>query len=55
MLYLTDPLHPAVLREEPHLSLSETRREKLAAVLAGQEMMQQRMRRAVAELNRLAA
>ena len=51
MLYLTDHLHRALLREEPHLSLSETVREKLAAVLAGQEVMQQRMRRAVAELN----
>ena len=51
MLYLTDHLHRAVLREEPHLSLSETLRQKLAAVLAGQEVMQQRMRRAVAELN----
>src|SRR5205085_7982995 len=39
------------LREEPHLSLSETLRRKLAAVLAGQEVMQDRMRRAVAELN----
>jgi 2-polyprenyl-6-methoxyphenol hydroxylase-like FAD-dependent oxidoreductase len=51
MLYLTDHLHRAVLREPPHLSLSETLRQKLAAVLAGQEVMQQRMRRAVAELN----
>jgi 2-polyprenyl-6-methoxyphenol hydroxylase-like FAD-dependent oxidoreductase len=51
MLYLTDHLHRAVLREEPHLSLSETLRQKLATVLAGQEVMQQRMRRAVAELN----
>jgi 2-polyprenyl-6-methoxyphenol hydroxylase-like FAD-dependent oxidoreductase len=51
MLCLTDHLHRAVLREEPHLSLSETFRQKLAAVLAGQEVMQQRMRRAVAELN----
>ncbi|HEY6366556.1 MAG TPA: FAD-dependent monooxygenase [Candidatus Binatia bacterium] len=51
MLDLTDHLHQAVLREEPHLSLSETVRQRLAAVLAGQEVMQQRMRRAVAELN----
>jgi len=51
MLYLTDHLHRAVLHEHPHLSLSETLRQKLAAVLAGQEVMQQRMRRAVAELN----
>jgi 2-polyprenyl-6-methoxyphenol hydroxylase-like FAD-dependent oxidoreductase len=51
MLYLTDHLHRAVLREELHLSLPETVRQKLAAVLAGQEVMQQRMRRAVAELN----
>ena len=51
MLYLTDHLHRALLREEPHLSLSETLRQKLATVLAGQEVMQQRMRRAVAELN----
>src|SRR5262249_12565016 len=36
MLYLTDHLHRALLREEPHLSLSETLRRKLAAVLAGQ-------------------
>jgi hypothetical protein len=51
MLYLTDHLHRAVLREELHLSLSETVRQKLATVLAGQEVIQQRMRRAVAELN----
>jgi 2-polyprenyl-6-methoxyphenol hydroxylase-like FAD-dependent oxidoreductase len=51
MLDLTDHLHRAVLREEPHLSLSETLRRKLAVVLAGQEVMQQRMRRATAELN----
>jgi 2-polyprenyl-6-methoxyphenol hydroxylase-like FAD-dependent oxidoreductase len=51
MLYLTDHLHRALLREEPHLSISETLRQKLATVLAGQEVMQQRMRRAVAELN----
>jgi 2-polyprenyl-6-methoxyphenol hydroxylase-like FAD-dependent oxidoreductase len=51
MLYLTDHLHRAVLREQSHLSLSETLRQKLAAVLASQEVMQQRMRRAVAELN----
>ena len=51
MLDLTDHLHRAMLREEPHFSLSETLRQKLAAVLAGQEVMQQRMRRAVAELN----
>src|SRR5262249_31904151 len=50
MLYLTDHLHRVALREEPHLSLSETLRQKLATVLAGQEVMQ-RMRRAVAELN----
>src|SRR4030095_4374794 len=35
MLYLTDHLHRAALRQEPHLSLSETLRQKLAAVLAG--------------------
>src|SRR5262245_55694232 len=40
MLYLTDHLHRAVLREQPHLSLAETLRQKLAAVLAGQEVMQ---------------
>src|SRR5262249_13684797 len=51
MLYLTDHLHRALLREEPHLPPSETLRQKLATVLAGQEVMQQRMRRAVAELN----
>jgi 2-polyprenyl-6-methoxyphenol hydroxylase-like FAD-dependent oxidoreductase len=51
MLCLTDHLHRVLLREEPHLSLSETLRRKLAAVLAGQEVMQERMRRAVAELN----
>jgi hypothetical protein len=51
MLYLTDHLHRALLREQPYLSLSETLRQKLAAVLAGQEVIQQRMRRAVAELN----
>ena len=51
MLCLTDHLHRALLRGEPQLSLSETLRQKLAAVLAGQEVMQQRMRRAVAELN----
>jgi len=51
MLALTDHLHRVLLREEPHLSLSETLRQKLAVVLAGQEVMQQRMRRAVAELN----
>jgi hypothetical protein len=51
MLCLSDHLHRTVLREEPHLSLSETLRQKLATVLASQEVMQQRMRRAVAELN----
>jgi hypothetical protein len=51
MIDLTDHLHRAVLREEPHLSLSETLRQKLATVLAGQEVMQQRMRRAMTELN----
>ena len=51
MLYLSDHLHRTVLREDPHLSLSETVRQKLATVLASQEVMQQRMRRAVAELN----
>src|SRR5262245_60500388 len=50
MLCLTDHLHRAVLREQPHLSLSETLRQKLATVLAAQEVMQQGMRRAVAEL-----
>src|SRR5205807_2430179 len=34
MLCLTDHLHRVLLREEPHLSLSETLRRKLAAVLA---------------------
>jgi len=51
MIYLTDYLHGAMFSEEPHLSLSETLRQKLATVLAGQEVIQQRMRRAVAELN----
>ena len=51
MLCLSDHLHRAVLREDPHLSLPETVRQKLATVLANQEVMQQRMRRAVAELN----
>jgi hypothetical protein len=44
-------LHRTVLREDPHLSLSESLRQKLATILASQEVMQQRMRRAVAELN----
>jgi 2-polyprenyl-6-methoxyphenol hydroxylase-like FAD-dependent oxidoreductase len=51
MLCLSDHLHRTLLREEPHLSLPETVRQKLATVLAGQEVTQQRMRRAVAELN----
>jgi 2-polyprenyl-6-methoxyphenol hydroxylase-like FAD-dependent oxidoreductase len=51
MLCLSDHLHRNVLREEPHLSLSEALRQRLATVLASQEVMQQRMRRAVAELN----
>jgi 2-polyprenyl-6-methoxyphenol hydroxylase-like FAD-dependent oxidoreductase len=51
MLCLSDHLHRAVLREDAHLSLPETVRQKLATVLANQEVMQQRMRRAVAELN----
>jgi hypothetical protein len=51
MLYLSDHLHRTVLREELHLSLSEGVRQRLATVLANQEVMQQRMRRAVAELN----
>jgi 2-polyprenyl-6-methoxyphenol hydroxylase-like FAD-dependent oxidoreductase len=51
MLCLSDHLHRTVLREELHLSLSEGLRQRLATVLASQEVMQQRMRRAVAELN----
>ena len=51
MLCLSDHLHRIALREELHLSLSEGVRQKLARVLANQEVMQQRMRRAVAELN----
>jgi 2-polyprenyl-6-methoxyphenol hydroxylase-like FAD-dependent oxidoreductase len=51
MLCLSDHLHRTVLREDPHLSLSESLRQKLATILASQEVMQQRMRRAVAELN----
>ena len=41
MLCLSDHLHRAVLREDPHLSLPETVRQKLATVLANQEVMQQ--------------
>jgi 2-polyprenyl-6-methoxyphenol hydroxylase-like FAD-dependent oxidoreductase len=51
MLCLSDHLHRTVLREDPHRSLSEGVRQRLATVLANQEVMQQRMRRAVAELN----
>jgi len=51
MLCLSDYLHRTALREEPHLSFSESLRQKLATDLASQEVMQQRMRRAVAELN----
>ncbi len=51
MLCLSDHLHRIALREELHLSLSESVRQTLARVLANQEVMQQRMRRAVAELN----
>lgn len=51
MLSLSDHLHRIALREELHLSLSEGVRQRLATVLANQEVMQQRMRRAVAELN----
>jgi hypothetical protein len=51
MLCLSDHLHRVLLREEPHLSLPEAVRQKLATVLAGQEVMQQQMRRAVAELS----
>ena len=51
MLCLSDHLHRIALREELHLSLPEGVRQKLATVLANQEVMQQRMRRAVAELN----
>jgi 2-polyprenyl-6-methoxyphenol hydroxylase-like FAD-dependent oxidoreductase len=51
MLCLSDHLHRIALREELHLSLPETVRQRLAEILASQEVMQQRMRRAVAELN----
>jgi 2-polyprenyl-6-methoxyphenol hydroxylase-like FAD-dependent oxidoreductase len=51
MLCLSDHLHRTALREEPHLSFSESLRRQLARDLASQEVMQQRMRRAVAELN----
>ena len=51
MLCLSDHLHRIALREEQHLSLPESVRQRLADVLANQEVMQQRMRRAVAELN----
>jgi hypothetical protein len=51
MLCLSDHLHRIALREEAHLSLPESVRQRLATVLASQEVMQQRMRRAVAELN----
>ena len=44
-------MHRIALREELHLSLPESVRQRLATVLANQEVMQQRMRRAVAELN----
>ena len=50
MLDLTDHLHRTVMREEQH-PLPESVKRKLAAVLAGQEVMQQRSRRALAELN----
>ena len=39
------------MREEQHQSVPGRVRQKLAAVLAGQEVMQQRSRRALAELN----
>ena len=51
MLDLSDHLHRIALREELHLSLPESVRQRLAEILASQEVMQQRMRRAVAELN----
>jgi 2-polyprenyl-6-methoxyphenol hydroxylase-like FAD-dependent oxidoreductase len=51
MLCLSDHLHRITLREGAHLSLPESVRQRLATVLASQEVMQQRMRRAVAELN----
>jgi 2-polyprenyl-6-methoxyphenol hydroxylase-like FAD-dependent oxidoreductase len=51
MLCLSDQLHRIALREELHLSLPEGVRQRLAAVLATEEVMQQRMRRAVSELN----
>src|SRR5262245_59889953 len=51
MLCLSDYLHTTVLREEPHLSLPDSLQQKLATDLASQDVMQQRMRRAVAELN----
>ena len=51
MLCLSDHLHRIALREEAHLSLPESVRQRLATVLASQEVMQQRMRKAVAELN----
>src|SRR5262249_32556406 len=50
MLYLTDHLHRALHHEEPHLSLSETLRQKLATVLPGKEVWRQRRRRAGEEL-----
>ena len=51
MLCLSDHLHRIALREERHLSLPESVRQRLASVLATEEVMQQRMRRAVSELN----
>jgi len=51
MLHLSDHLHRIALREELQLSLPESVRQRVATVLANQEVMQQRMRRAVAELN----
>jgi hypothetical protein len=51
MLCLSDHLHRIALREELHLSLPESVRQRLAAVLATEEVIQHRMRRAVAELN----
>ena len=51
MLCLSDQLHRIALREELHLSLPQSVRQRLAAVLATEEVIQHRMRRAVSELN----
>ena len=51
MLDLTDHLHRSLFPDERYQSIPAVVRRKLAAVLAGQDVMQQRSRRALAELN----